>query len=278
MTFRNDRQAFEKAYARRSANNWRQQEETPGYQICDWADRILVLDSDPAYGEQISSMLEHVEIQSSFLPGADSAAFESMAGIYQGKKVSILHTGITPYSFGASYMDFTLERLRGFSTKRILVIGEATGIQEEIQVGDILLPLSVIRDDDIHLSYANPNLPAAGDAELSREVLRQASRLNISGQVHSGIAWSCGNGAGVYDPALVEKLTCYHSAGVLGNCLGAAAAYLLGKLLGHRVASCWLVADTLYAPITWSSMFPRMDWGSGWSQMVELALATLTAD
>ncbi len=277
MSFKDDRKAFDEAYARRSANSWRQQKDTPGYRICDWSDRVLIVDSDPAYGKEIGSLLESIEIQDSFLPGGEREVYESIAGVYQGKKVSVLHTGITPYSYGASYMDFTLERLRGLSTKQIVVVGEASGIQQETRVGDFLLPLSVIRDDDIHRAYSPPDLPATADAELAREILQQAERRKLDDRFHTGIGWSCGNGAGVYEPALQERLERYQAARVLGNCLGAAAAYLLGSMLGHQVASCWLVADSLYEPISWKGLFPRMSWETGWSTLIEMALAALTA-
>ena len=62
-----------------------------------------------------------------------------------------------------------------------------------------------------------------------------------------------------------------------GNALEAVTAYLLGDIIGLRVASLWLVADSLYEPITWRVPSPRLGWQEGWESLVTAGLEMLVA-
>jgi AMP nucleosidase len=158
-----------------------------------------------------------------------------------------------------------------------VVIGEQSSLQEHVRIGELVLPLTAVRGDDSHLSYADPDIPAVADSGVARAVRIAAETNDEIRTVHTGTCWSCGAGAGIFDPLLVEHAWYLKKAGVLGNAVEAATAYLLGAAIGLRVASLWLTADSLFEPITWRRPCPRLNWEDGWKPMVEVALEALAS-
>lgn len=274
MSLKTSREAFEAAYTRRSRQTWEVEPESTLAKINEWSSGTLIIASSPDYGHHIVGLLDHVVYRHSYLPLPEmEQRVEALAGQYKGVPISVIHLGITPGAFGASYMDMAIERLRQSRVRRVVVLGELSALQSWLKVGNLVIASSAIRDDDSHLSYADADVPAMADAELSWQL--EASARASGRATYLGVCWSCGAGAGIFDPALCERAFDLQQTGILGNALEAATAYLLGNIIGLRVASLWLVADSLYEPITWRSPSPRLGWQDGWDSLVKAGLETL---
>jgi uridine phosphorylase len=276
MSLRTDRQHFEARYASRSDQTFAIDPQSVAAQIRDWGQQVLVIAASPEYGAQIAGLFDEVSLRDSYLPWTRSGEpAERLAGIYKGEKISLLHFGITPAAYGASYMDMALESLRNGPARNVVVIGEMSSLQERAQIGNLVVATSAIRADDSHMSYATPDVPAAADLGVSRALV--AAAWATGRPTLSGVCWSCGAGAGIYDTHLVEQALTLNRLGVLGNSLEAATAYLLGKIIGLRVGSLWLVADSVFEPITWQRPSPRLGWDEGWDALVRAGLDALAS-
>jgi purine-nucleoside phosphorylase len=274
MSLRNDRQWYDKLYAERSKKAWAPDPDSVSYSIDHWSDRILLVGTGIQLSRNIEDLLDKVEIRDSLGSwNLTQALSKAMAGWYHGKKVTIINTIVTPYGSGAPYVDYALERIRHTAGCRIVLIGECTSINENVLPGDLVLPFNSIRDDDSHLSYASPEIPSLAEPELSKLLISHAK--DSGRKVHAGTTWSCGTGAGIFDPTVADRLVHFCHLGVLANATEAATAYLLGSLMNFQISSLWLVADSLFQPITWKCPLQRLDWQAGWDTLVLTALNSL---
>ncbi|HZQ07804.1 MAG TPA: hypothetical protein VFD70_14565 [Anaerolineae bacterium] len=274
MSLKTDRLEYERAYAERSNQLIYVDPQSAEARIINWSPNMLLIAASAEHGENIARLFDSLVERDSFLqwtrPGEPA---ENLAGYYKRTPLSVMHTGITPAAFGASYVDMGLNRLRLGRVQNIVVVGELSALQENVKLGDLVVATSAIREDDSHLSYAHPDLPAVSDARISRAITTAARATGHP--THVGVCWSCGAGAGIYDPSLTHRAWELHQLGVLGNAVEAATAYLLGSMVGFRVGSLWLAADSVFEPITWQHPSPRLDWEQGWSWLVQAGLDAL---
>jgi uridine phosphorylase len=276
MSIKDNRSEYEAAYARRSEQTFFIEPGSPAAAIRSWSKNVLIVASSPEYGEKIAGLFDEVVHRDSFLkwtrPGEPS---ESFAGRYKGTRVSVRHLGITPAATGASYMDMGLESFRGSPARNVVIIGELSSLQKNVKIGDLVAASSAVRADECLRSYADPDIPATANAEVSWALEKAAKARGYT--IHSGVCWSCGAGAGIYDPFLAEEALKLADLGVLGSALEASTAYLLGSILGLRVGSLWLATDSVYEPITWKSPSPRLGWAGAWEKLARTALDALAS-
>jgi uridine phosphorylase len=274
MGLRNDRQWYDRLYTERSKKAWAPDSDSVSYSIDHWSDRILLVGTGIQLSSNVENLLDKVEYRDSLGSwNLTQALSKAIAGWYHEKKVTILNTIVTPYGSGAPYVDYALERIRHTAGCRIVLIGECTSITKNILPGDMIVPFNSIRDDDSHLSYASPEIPALACIDLTRRLIALAK--DSGRKVYTGTTWSCGAGAGIFDPMLSDRLVHFTRLGVLANTTEAATAYLLASMMGFQISSLWLVADSLYQPITWKCPLQRLDWQDGWDTLVVTALNTL---
>jgi purine-nucleoside phosphorylase len=269
-----DRQFYEEAYARRSELTWFIDPEGEEAKVRDWCSKTLMVVSSPEYGKQVSQTFDHVVHRHCYIPSIYREEItEYFAGVYQGEKLSVMHLGITPGAHGGSYMDMALERLRFGPCESVVVVGELSSLQKDVKIGDLVLATGSIKDDDIYKSYPEWEEAAEPDAKLSELLYDVASQTRRT--THRGVCWSCGAGASIYDPALADIAFEHYKNGIIGNALEAATAYTLGKIIGVKIASLWLVADSIFEPIRWKRSSPRLTWENGWRDLIHVGLQSL---
>jgi purine-nucleoside phosphorylase len=244
--------------------------------VRDWSRDVLVVACSPSHGGKIAALFDSIVHRHCYVSGlGQGETTEYFGGFYRGRKCTVMHLGITPGARGASYIDMGLERLRFGRSENVVLIGEGSSIQSDVKVGDLVVALVTIPEDDIHRAYSEGDTPAMADHALCAALRVEASR---SGRVtHCGVCWSCGAGAGIFDPALSERVYELHALGVIANALEASTAYTLGKIIGLRVASLWLVADSIFEPVQWKCPSPRLSWEGGWDDLVRAGLDTLVS-
>lgn len=270
MSLRTDRALFETAYAARSDKKMREEHDRT-------AEDVVVVAASTEHEDAIAGLFDNVVAHQRVAIWDSPPRVQPglLTGTYKGSTISVVHTGVTPGAFGACYMDLVLDRLRETGARNVAVIGELSSLQERVKVGELVVATSAVRADDSHLSYASLDVPAVAHAAMSR-ALETAARAT-GRATHTGTCWSCGLGAGIYDACVGKHALALARAGVLGNAVEAATAYLLGAILGSRVGSLWLVADSLYEPIRWRRASPRLDWDEGWRELSRAALDALAA-
>jgi uridine phosphorylase len=274
MSLRTNRSRYEAAYANRSNQTFAIDPDSVAAKIRDWSRAVLVIASSPEYGTEIAGLFDEVSLCDSYLPWTRAGQpAERLAGLYKGVRISVVHLGITPAAFGGSYMDMALEGLRNGQAHTVAVVGELSSLQEHVKVGNFVVATSSIRADDISMSYATADVPAIADAGVNRAL--QMAAHATGRPTHTGVCWSCGAGAGIYDPYLLDQALAYNRLGVLGNAVEASSAYLLGGIIGLHVGSLWLVADSVFEPLRWQRPSPRLNWAEGWEDLVRAGLNAL---
>src|SRR5512146_1916674 len=113
MSLQNDRERYLALYNKRSSHAWAPPPDSQAFAIDHWSDRILIVASGPIFGTQIESMLDRVEERESAETWSCTGAItKNMGGYFHDKKVTVIHSVVTPYGAGSSYIDYVMERLR----------------------------------------------------------------------------------------------------------------------------------------------------------------------
>jgi uridine phosphorylase len=263
---------YEAAYVARS-NEWLNDLAQSRAALGDACRYVILVIGSTEYGGNIAGCLDTVEARGAFIPEpTEVEQTQIMRGTYQGVTVGVWHHAITRQAFGASYTNMALDSLRGSSVEVVIAIGEMSSLQEHLRVGHLALPTAAIRGDDMHRYVAPPEEPAIANLRVSAALLAEARANGV--RVQPGLVWGCGAGAGIYDPLLEDTALAYCRQGVLGNCMEVATTYLVSRQLGLACSSLWLVADSIYEPLTWTRPVMRQPWSPGWKTLVHTALNT----
>jgi len=154
-------------------------------------------------------------------------------GTYKGVKLSVIATGI-----GSPATAIYLETLARTRTKIVLRVGSAGGLQENIELDDLVIPYVAIRDEGTTLSYAPPKYPAVADfkmAEIAKKVCEELSYTHHIGLVVTTDAIFREN------KNFINK---WNRLGVLAVDMETAALYVVGARKGLRVLSILSISDS----------------------------------
>jgi guanosine phosphorylase len=202
---------------------------------------------------RITRHMQDVEAYGDFPgPGMGSAT-----GTYQGVRISILHQPVGP-----TWTESLMAGLAGSPVRAMIGLGEMGAMQNQIGIGDVILPTVCIPDDGVTQAYWPAGLPASADARLST-CLAAGIRRHLPEHLHlyPGPAW----GATAWMEESPDKSVAYLEAGVLGLCLETSAHYIAARRAGIAATSAWSVADS-----PWALDLPRPGsdaearWSAGW--------------
>ncbi len=86
---------------------------------------------------------------------------KTFTGLYKGVRVSVIAMG-----GGSSYAEWVsaLACMRG--AKALIGVGWCGALQEEVSIGDAVVPTAVVRDEDTTRHYVDPSFPAVADPQL----------------------------------------------------------------------------------------------------------------
>lgn len=88
-------------------------------------------------------------------------------GTYQGKRVSVMGTGMGCPSIGI----YTYELIHFYGVKKLIRIGSCGAIQKDLQLGDIVMAIAASTDSNFAHQY---RLPGTFSAAASYELLHKA--------------------------------------------------------------------------------------------------------
>ena len=115
----------------------------------------VILPGDPKRVEVISSFLENVQEL------AFNREYRSIIGTYKGMKVIGISTGM-----GGSSVAIAIEELKNIGVNTMMRIGSAGALQDNINLGDLIICEGAIRDDGASKAYVDEIYPAIPPAEL----------------------------------------------------------------------------------------------------------------
>ncbi len=87
--------------------------------------------------------------------------FRSIKGTYKGENILALSTGI-----GAPSTCIAIEELNNINVKEIIRVGSCGAMQQNINLGDIVIATASVRDDGLTSKYVPQNFPAIPDIDL----------------------------------------------------------------------------------------------------------------
>ncbi len=101
-------------------------------------------------------------------------------GFYRGVRVSVI-----PMGGGGSYAEWAVALAYMKHAKALVGVGWCGGLQENVSVGDAVIPVATIRDEDTSTHYVDQSFPAVADPilvsmaleEVKPRVERLGSRL-----------------------------------------------------------------------------------------------------
>ncbi len=103
-------------------------------------------------------------------------------GTYQGKRVSVMGTGMGCPSIGI----YTYELIHFYGVKKLIRIGSCGAIQKDLQLGDIVMAIAASTDSNFAHQY---RLPGTFSAAASYELLHKA----VESAERNGYRYTVGN-------------------------------------------------------------------------------------
>jgi len=186
------------------------------------------------------------------------------SGEWEGKPVSVQSTGM-----GCPSAAIVMEELVQLGVARFLRVGTCGGLQQDLQLGDLIVAVSAVPADGTARHYVGgePHVPTA-DWELVHAAVHAAKELEQPLRV-GAIASS----DTFYDPD-PERHKRWSSRGVLGVEMEAAVLFTIGALRGVKAGCLLTVSDIVigeeFTRISDDELRAAVD------RMTRVALATVT--
>ena len=150
------------------------------------ANTILFV-GDPNRAEKIAKYFDSVSLSKS------NREFFTFTGIYNGKPISVMSTGIGPSNIEIAVIE--LSRIFDYSAEvpTIIRIGSCGALQKEIFVGDLVVSTGAVRLEDTSTYFVDQSYPSVADYEVITALVTAAQRKKFS--YHVGIT---ATGSGFY--------------------------------------------------------------------------------
>ena len=181
----------------------------------------VLLPGDPARLDRIAPFLTDVK-QLAF-----NREFRSLSGTYKNVPVLAMSTGI-----GGSSCAIAVEELSRIGVKNMIRIGSCGAMQNNIDLGDLIIACGAVREDGASNAYAPASFPAVPDYDLLSACDKSARENNFPhhiGIIHSHESF--------YTDDTDEKTTFWSKKGVLCADMETASLFVVGKMHSLKTAS-----------------------------------------
>jgi uridine phosphorylase len=165
---------------------------------------------------------------------AENREFVSYTGKYAGIPVMATSTGI-----GGPSASIAVEELANLGTSTFIRVGTTGSLQEDIDIGDIVIATAAIRSEGTSQCYVPTEYPAVADLGVASALL-QAAR-NSSAKFHVGIVWSYD----AYYAETEEKIRLWSQAGALAVDSETAPIFVTASLRQLKAGSVMVVDGNL---------------------------------
>ncbi len=183
--------------------------------------KYAILPGDPKRVDRIAEFLENVE-NVEF-----NREYKSLVGYYKEIKVLAMSTGM-----GGASTGIAVEELKNIGVEVLIRIGSCGALQKGINLGDLVIPNGIIRDEGASRAYVEEKYPAVPSTELLFEIINSARKQGFP--YHVGVARSHDS----FYTDEEEAIDAYWSKkGALGSDMESAALFVIGTLRGLKTAS-----------------------------------------
>ncbi len=133
----------------------------------------ILLPGDPERVERIATRLERVEFH------RQHREFASVTGRFQGRRVSVVSTGI-----GADNMEIVMAEVLAITDRPTFVrVGSCGVLQEDIALGDLVISKGAVRLEATTAYFVGDGYPAVADYAAVAALVEAAARLGHTAHV-----------------------------------------------------------------------------------------------
>lgn len=221
--------------------------------------RYILLPGDPARVKTIVAGWDKSQLM------ANHREYLAYKGLYKGTEISSMSTGM-----GSGAIGIAVEELVRIGVDTLIRTGTTGTLDENIDVGDLVISTGSVRADGATKCYARPEYPAVANYEVVLALIEAAERLNTP--YHVGLTYSTDSfylGEGRpgangfmsgYSKKLIEELK---ALGVLNMEMEASTLFTLASI--YRVR-----AGTVCAGAT-NRILGKSGYNAGVDNMVKVA-------
>ena len=187
----------------------------------------VILPGDPGRVLRISKLLDSGK-EISF-----NREYRVFTGEYKGLPVSICSSGI-----GGPSTAIAMEELIKLGAKNFIRLGSCGANQAEIEIGDLVISDSVVREDHTMLDYVPMSYPAIADPDIFQALKAASSDLRLK--------YYCGPTVTVdalYSPRIKETKNFWLKFGTLAQDMEAGTVLTMARIKGLRAGVILLVVD-----------------------------------
>jgi uridine phosphorylase len=170
--------------------------------------------------------------------------------------------------FGAPTAVLTLEELIAFGIKKFVSLGAAGGLQQNMNIGDIVICDRAIRDEGTSFHYLPVEKYAYSNPELTERLCKTFERKGIP--YSKGTSWT----TDAPYRETIEELRQYRSDGVATVEMEASALFAVGAYRGVCVSSIFTISDIL-SEEDWDQGYHSEEKLEGLKKIFEVALETM---
>jgi uridine phosphorylase len=171
--------------------------------------------------------------------------------------------------FGAPTAVMTLEELIAFGIKKFVNLGTAGGLQQSMNIGDIVICEAAIRDEGASHHYLPDEKYAYSCPELTERLCTAFERKGI--QYSRGTSWT----TDAPYRETIEELRQYCADGVATVEMEASALFAVGAYRGVCVSAIFAISDVL-SEEDWSQGYHSEEKLEGLRRIFEVALETIS--
>ena len=204
--------------------------------------RYVLLPGDPARCSLIAEHFHHAE------KIAQNREYTTYIGYVLGVKVSVMSTGI-----GCPSTAIAVEELAAIGADTFIRVGTSGGMQQYVQVGDLVITSAAVRDEGTSPQYMPLAFPAVADLDVTQALCEAARRLGM--RFHVGITQTKDSFYGQSQPErmpvaeqLLHRWKAWIAGGVLCSEMEAASIFVVSSVLRKRAGGIMLVAANQELP------------------------------
>ena len=163
----------------------------------------------------------------------DVRGVQGYTGTYQGKRVSVMASGMGAPSIGI----YSYELFKFYDVKNIIRLGSAGAMSEKVKVRDIVIGMSAFNNSSYlkQFGFSGDNAPCA-DYELLSKAVKAAKKMKL--RTHCGALFTSEAFYGEGTDALALR-----KMGVLAVEMEAAALYMNAALTGKSALAICTISD-----------------------------------
>ena len=190
-------------------------------------------------GVQPHINIEKIESEIAFLPGPPERAsaiakkfshgekvtekreFVTYRGEINEKNVCVMSTGI-----GCPSAAIAVEELANCGVHTFIRVGTTGAIQEDIELGDVIIPVATVRDDGTTKEYIGAGYPISASSKVTNSLVKTAEELKI--KYHKGMVRTNDAFYGGYGFENIVRR--YEREGILSFEMECAAIFTVAKI------------------------------------------------